>query len=333
MIEDIFSKIKNVFGGKKPQDKPVEKFSYETLQQNFTPEVKSYFGSSKQEFLDTLRKTCRTRKIWENKSIILISSEGPYSIQQASFLFKNKPQTVEISSLDDYISSSQSTIFNVNSANDSWKSTLKSGIETVQFVTSSSEILQEADYYIFGNVSRNLPEMLDLYLKHKSKVIGWSANKSHYERGKSIPKELASLPLNTYRAVEMDENTFLAKLKSGAIDFNDMLFILNKVQELMTNPLIAKFGFKLNDSQKKMLDYQKSIILSMNSAERKKYSLLIENPSRVSRIAKGSGVSEEQVRNLINLITHLKAKSADIAKMASDPTKLSELMKSFSGGI
>ncbi len=329
-IGNLFNTITGgMFGGNanKPTLKSnVQSYSYDTIKSKISANVVTEFGSEYNTFTQSINAICRTRCMWDEKSIILLTAQDDYSIRQSLFLFNNNPNIIHIKSLNDY-TDDNNVIFVINQNDNNWNSLIKSNIEILQFVTSNDKLETCANYYIFGNVTSDLPKMLDLYLSNKSKVIGWSGNKSNYERGKSIASALKPQSLSKI-ANDMNEQVFLSKLQSGNITFDDILFVLNKTDELSNHPLLSKFGFKLSDEQRKLINQQKSIILSMNTKERNDYKLLNE-PGRINRIASGSGTSVDQVKNIVNMLQNLKDKSGDIAKMASDPTKLAELMKAF----
>lgn len=330
MIKDLFNKIKNVFGkgNEKKEDKTLSanNFTYDVIRSELSADVLQAFGSDKNTFIKSVKNICRTRCVFDEKSIILLTNESNYSITQTLFLFKKAPNIVLINSLNDYTNDSNA-IFVVNKTSE-WRSLCKNGLDIIQFVVPNETLENDVNFYFFGNISSKLPKMLDLYLKHKKSVIGWSSNKSHYERGKSITNVLlSSHKLNLYNGVNIDEQLFMRKLQSGNISFEDIFFVLSKTDELSNHPLMSKFGFKLSEEQKKLINQQRSIILSMTQKERN--CVVTFNSSRIERIAKGSRTSIPQVETLLNMLKNLKEKSGDIAKMASDPTKLAELMKSF----
>lgn len=329
MIKDIFTKVKSLFTGDKSNNSEttiiVKNYTYDSIKKSFNSDITDKFGSQKDEFLNNIKKICRTRKIFENESIILISKSGDFSITQSAFLFKKDPNIVEITDISQYNENSN-MLYYINQNNENWKNLMKSGIKTLQYVTPEDS-LENVDYYFFGNVSEKLDYMLNLYIQNEQKVIGWSANKSHYERGKTILHNLKSIPLNASHNTTMSEQIFLMKLQNGSINFNDLLFILNQTKEIMNHPLASKMGMSLTPDKLKIINQKKSIICAMTTKERENMNII--DYSRMSRIAKGSGVDISQVEGLITMLKNLKEKSSEIASMAADPRKLAELMKSF----
>jgi hypothetical protein len=320
MLKDIFGKIKSVFTG---TEKENEKNPLNAVQQ-ISNKVKEKY-QSEEVFLNLL-KQFQTKSIFNDESLILFSkTPEKYQVSQASYLFKGKnPKVINVNSSSDYNEQEKSVLYIVND-----KNLINKAYKVLQYVKEGDEIM-ETDYYFFGNVISSIEYFISQYDLLKEKVIGWSASKSIYERGKGI---LSFFTKQNFQIVNNDNNLteqqIMEKMKNGSLDFNDILFIFSKLKEISAHPVASMLGFKLTPEKEKVILQQKAIISAMTSKERKNFDLVSKNQSRKERIAKGSGVNIMQVDQLLNVINSLREKSGDIAKMAGNPNQLMEMMKNF----
>lgn len=380
MIEDLFKKVKQMFtgdkatgdkatGNKKKGEVKKPAVDFKSVLSQIGDEIKSVLGHAEEEISKSINNKFRTRRIWRNKKVILLSEEPDYSVAQVCNLFKGdvkvltmdeyekngkeehpiqreehkkskkyanheNAQELEAAQTDDTPKKKNSQEENILVVTKEWNEKCerlaKDGeFTSIQFLTEKTEVEKDIEHYFLGNINSHFANALASYARHRSKVVGFSGTKSHYDRGRTVVSSSFLPKVLTKKSDEnMDDQAFLKKMKDGEINFDDIIFILNKTNELSSHPIMSKLGFKLTDDHRKQINQQKSIIYSMTPKERNDYTLL--DDSRIARIAKGAGVDEKRVMTLIEMIKTLKNKSGDLAKMASDPTQLSKLMQTFS---
>ena len=105
------------------------------------------------------------------------------------------------------------------------------------------------------------------------------------------------------------------------INFNIMLFALEKSKELAGSGMLSQFNINMSKDQiNKGISLQIAIIESMTEKERENPSML--NSSRMQRIAKGSGTTLEQVLNLMKIIQTIKEKGPAMAASMINPATM-----------
>ena len=129
--------------------------------------------------------------------------------------------------------------------------------------------------------------------------------------------ETAIEKVNNQEAIDMAQKMF-----SGKFNMNDMLSQLRQIQAvgdvkhfMMMIPGMAKFRDKIENSNvdSKFFARQEAIILSMTPAERKNPDII--KASRKLRIAKGSGVTVNEVNRLIKQYEQMALTSKKFKKL------------------
>lgn len=120
--------------------------------------------------------------------------------------------------------------------------------------------------------------------------------------------DVVSLVENAAEHINQEEaEKITAKLKKGQFNLNDLLSQLRSLKKmggigsmLGMIPGMGKIKNMINNANvnEDMLKYQEAIILSMTEKERRNYKIL--NGSRRKRIAKGAGVTVQEVNKLLN---------------------------------
>ena len=120
-----------------------------------------------------------------------------------------------------------------------------------------------------------------------------------------------------------------SKMMSKEFNFNDYLQAfeqmqklgpLNKIMEMMPGMGGKDLkGINLDDSEKEMMR-TKTIIFSMTAKERKNPKLL-DNGSRKKRIAKGAGVTIQDVNKVIKGFDNMKKMMKQMGSMQKGPKK------------
>ena len=120
---------------------------------------------------------------------------------------------------------------------------------------------------------------------------------------------------------QKDAEEMAGKLKKGKFDLNDLLSQLRGLKKMGgissmlnllpgMNKIKNQLGDKLNE---KTLKHQEAIILSMTDKERRDYKLI--NGSRRKRIAAGSGLTVQEVNQLLNHFQEMSNMMKRFAKM------------------
>lgn len=125
-----------------------------------------------------------------------------------------------------------------------------------------------------------------------------------------------------------------AKMQKGRFDLNDYLSqlkMMNKmggVESIMSMiPGISKFSDRIKSSNvnDKLFKTQEAIILSMTPKERRNPALL--NTSRKQRVAKGAGVSMQQIQQTLKQFDKISMMVKKVSKM--DPSALMSSIKNM----
>ena len=137
-----------------------------------------------------------------------------------------------------------------------------------------------------------------------------------------------------------EENLKMAeKMMAGSFDFNDFLQQMKMMkrmgglgQVMKMLPGVSGAG-KVPDVDPKQLSRTEAIVYSMTEKERKEPSII--NQSRKNRIAKGAGVSLNQVNELIKQFTGMKKMMRQFSKM--DPKQMeraaAQMQRGGTGGM
>ncbi len=134
-----------------------------------------------------------------------------------------------------------------------------------------------------------------------------------------------------------------AKIKSGKIDFNDLLSNLEMIGNLggfekvmdflpFANKMKEMMGNKMNTQDVKK---QISVIKSMTKKERSHPSLIKDSSSRRARVAKGSGTKFADVNKVIKKLEEasMAAKKMNQFGGKFDPETISKMLSQVDGGV
>jgi hypothetical protein len=190
----------------------------------------------------------------------------------------------------------------------------------------------------YSNIKQNHVELKNV------EIVGFSANSSIFSGSKRIIKQLRiantahkkKAPLPTY------SNEDLSKLMSNgvAINFAHMKFLLSMIGDIVKMPMFASMLGEAKDAMS-LLNKFPIFIDSMTKKEVMSPKLFLHGESRMKRIAKGSGVDEKVVMQLISFVLmisqhgiqgsaeELRRKSSGDPRLAKMMGQLGPLLKMF----
>ena len=170
----------------------------------------------------------------------------------------------------------------------------------------------------------NFGVLLNIAMKNKDKIIGFSSSDSVLDSRlfgiNSLVHNILKIQ-KSKKKTSISEMSLMAKFQSPNpdVNFNEINFSLEKVEELSKTNALASFGVKITPEMIKMLKKQKGIINSMTEKEKLNPSLF-SNHERIRRIAVGSKSTIEEVQKLISLIDMIK--KGGMANMMNPSTLL-----------
>ena len=156
----------------------------------------------------------------------------------------------------------------------------------------------------------NFGALLNIAMENKDKILGFSSSDSVLDSRlfgiNSLVHNILKIQKSKKKA-SISEMSLMAKFQSSNpdVNFNEINFSLEKVEELSKTNALASFGVKITPDMIKMLKKQKGIINSMTEKEKLNPSLF-SNQERIKRIAIGSKSTIEEVQKLISLIDMIK---------------------------
>ena len=188
-----------------------------------------------------------------------------------------------------------------------------------------------ADLRFLDINTENFGIILNEVLKNKTNIVGFSSSKSildaHFS-GK-INQLFCNL-CNSHSAkasAQINEMELVQKFQQNnsnvSINFDEILFSLDKIEELASTNMLSNFGVKFTPEMKASIIKQKTIINSMTAKERKNPAII--EHMRIQRIAKGSGASFEEVSKLVSMIDMIKKQGGNLAANLMSPNAMFNL--------
>jgi hypothetical protein len=224
----------------------------------------------------------------------------------------------------------ENTIIVCDSIEISKKLMASTNLKIFNFINDLNKINTEENQILGGIGADNIGDVINYVLKDNF-FYAFSCGKSIFEIFTYSSKVLRNHLVGQTKSKSyknISETELMSKMQGGSkgIDFHDMLFALRKVEEIGLSSIASVIGFKITPEMQKVIKQQKSIIEAMTYKEKTDHLLIKNNAQRISRIAKGSGVSEEMVRKLVDTIEYMKNNSGSFASMMSNPSAMMNMM-------
>ena len=187
---------------------------------------------------------------------------------------------------------------------------------------------EQSDFvFIAGAFRKKMTDFSDTFVKKLNEVFDSGKQLIGFAVTNSLTDGRSSLSYRKSKTSKVPADSNLeVRLKEGKIEFGDLLTFFGMFEQLKTNPLLKRLPINITKQMEDGIKKQAKIINSMNKKERGNYRLF-EQTGRIERVAKGSGVSVNEVKNLISVLQQLREKGKDIEKMAADPSALMNLFK------
>jgi signal recognition particle subunit SRP54 len=154
-----------------------------------------------------------------------------------------------------------------------------------------------------------------------SKLLGMPDFQSLMEQMKEIEKSIT-----VEQSEEFDLDSFYTQMKAAKSAGSMGSMLGNMLGQMNVDKNMA-------ENVDEMMAKFETIISSMTKKERKDPEMVRKSSSRVSRIAKGSGTSEKDVRNLINQFMKSKDIYSKFSKDRGFRNKISKLLKGGGGNV
>lgn len=180
--------------------------------------------------------------------------------------------------------------------------------------------------------NQNLGQKINEAIENREKIIGFSSSTSVLDAHLFGINQLVhnvceiSSKKTGPKISEMDLiQKFQNQNSGGVINFDEILFSLDKVEELAKTNMLASFGVKVTPEMKSSLSKQRAIIHSMTTQERKNPKII--DHMRIQRLSKGSGCSVDEVSKLVSMIEMIKQNGGKMASSMMNPAAMFNMNK------
>jgi hypothetical protein len=337
---DILQKMKNIFTGKK-NDNQVIDFSNKLLEiiknsgisnENLSLITKN--GTRSNELKQSLKKIFFFKDHQINKAVIELSDissifQVAKVLNLKNILFLTNPSF----NLEKYTFKTKikATIGNLS---DDFKGLVvceKGKINEFNFTKIGlTKNFEKYDYCFLQINDQNFGSTINDSIEINEKIIGFASSKSVLDAHRFGLNQLINNLCKISKPklkVQINEMELMQKFQGGqniSVNFNEILFTLEKMEELSKTNVLASFGMKITPEMIKGLKKQESIINSMTIKERSNPSIIEQQ--RIYRIAKGSGATTQEVEKLISMINMIKQQGGKFAANMMNPAAMSNML-------
>jgi hypothetical protein len=173
--------------------------------------------------------------------------------------------------------------------------------------------------YIFVEFKKeNVKKIVEEIKVNKWNLIGFSSSKSiHDGKGGNVFRILIQRKLLENNVNEID---LMNKMKSGKMNFEDLLFVFHQFKNLEGLPIP---GLNITPEIKKLIRDLTVVIQAMNKKERIKCVISERRKEKMTK----NGIRIEMIERLLQMMKMLKEKSGDFSSLLGNPQKMMDMLK------
>ena len=175
------------------------------------------------------------------------------------------------------------------------------------------------DSYVFVEFNKkDLNKIVEEMKDKKWNLIGFSSSKSIYDGKGGNVFRLFLKSVN--KMDDVNEMELMQKMKSGKMNFQDLLFVFNQFKSIQGLPIP---GLKITPE---IILLIKSLTVAIQAMNKREKIRCVISSKRKEKIIK-NGIKEETIDKLLQMIKMLRDKSGDFSSFLSNPQKMMDMIE------